>query len=285
MKPQVDLPFDILEHIIDILNEENGPYTDGTLQALSLACKATVALCRKHLFATLYLDDEWGQERSSRFKALISNNPTIIPYIRNIQYAMVVVVPPDDGVHAHAIAILETLGKNQLFGLKSIHLWIAVGPMRRWDMLPGSLRTLLQQLIRLPTVTNLELTGISSIPTNIFDSGNITHITLSGAGFITLSRPDILTEPPQTLFPCRPHSFRVMGYRISDAINFLVRPQAREDAHIPRKIIDLNGLRDMWILIDNTELAHTIWDVIRTCRVLQSFDMISKSIALDNSSG
>ena len=85
MEARTTLPLDILLYIIDLLAGGN----DGdikSLQTLSQTCKSMLPLCRKHLFSYIYLGSELSLVE--RFSDLLSKNPDIARYVKNLNYGV-----------------------------------------------------------------------------------------------------------------------------------------------------------------------------------------------------
>ena len=145
------LPLDILLYIIDLL--AGGDDEDiESLQNLSQVCKSMVPLCRKHLFSSLLL--HYSKEDSERFSNLLSKNPEIARYVRNLNYRF---YPP---LSDHELNILDVLKKRS--SLQSIRL--SSPGMIEWNYLPESVRSSLVFLIQLHTVTRLDIDDIIGFP-------------------------------------------------------------------------------------------------------------------------
>jgi hypothetical protein len=85
---RIHLPIDIIHLIISELASDGDI---GSLGAFSLTCKAILSLARKHIFATIELDNldecEPGERPSSnRFERLLKSDPSIADYVRRFKY-------------------------------------------------------------------------------------------------------------------------------------------------------------------------------------------------------
>ena len=170
------LPLDILLYIIDLLAV--GDHEDiKSLQTLSQTCKSMVPLCRKHLFSFLVL----GSELSliERFSDLLSKNPDIARYVKNLVY----------GVYSHIINhrlntldILKERSSLQSIAVSSLGLL-------HWNDFPESIRSSLVSLIELPTVTHLYINGFKGFPATVLSSCR--NLIELGLGDLEIASPEI----------------------------------------------------------------------------------------------
>jgi hypothetical protein len=185
MEPRTTFPLDILLYIIDLLADDGDM---KSLQILSQACKSMVPLCRKYLFSSLHLRTELS---SKCFSNLLSRNPDIACYVRNLNYGVynpIQVIDHDLNILDSDLNFLDTL-KNILDTLKkhsSLHL-IKLSPSEfNWIHIHESIRSSLLSLIQLPTVTHLIL-SINGFPA----------ITLSGCSNLVDLQIEARLAPPQ----------------------------------------------------------------------------------------
>ena len=121
------IPLDILLYIIDLLAVGDDEDVKS-LQMLSQACKSMVPLCRKHLFSSIRLISE---SKSERFSDLLSKNPDIARYVRNLYYSFFHIP------QAHELNTIEILKERS-----PLHA-IQLSSRRDWDWndFPESIRS------------------------------------------------------------------------------------------------------------------------------------------------
>jgi hypothetical protein len=153
MERRTTLPLDILLYIIDLL--ASGDDEDiKSLQILSQACKFMVPLCRKHLFSSLCLR---SRLEIHCFSDLLSKNPDIARYVRSLTYAVY--------NHGPGLNILDMLKEHS--SLQSIELLSPLVSVD-WSSFPESIRSSLESLIQLPTVTHLGIQSFKGFPATAF---------------------------------------------------------------------------------------------------------------------
>jgi hypothetical protein len=84
----IHLPFDVIHLIISELASDKDI---GSLKACSLTCTAILPLARKHIFATVEVDNVDGCEPGEKppadsFKWLLESDPSIADYVRKFKY-------------------------------------------------------------------------------------------------------------------------------------------------------------------------------------------------------
>ena len=156
-------PLDILVYIIDLL--AGGDDDDiKSLQTLSQACKSMVPLCRKHLFSSLHL----GSSNSELYNDLLSKNPDIASYLRNLYYGVF------DYLSDHELNILDMLKKRP--SLQSIELTSSRFSLD-WNYFPEPMRSSLISLIQLPTVARLTIHSHKNFPVTVLSGcSNVNEI-------------------------------------------------------------------------------------------------------------
>ena len=168
------LPLDILLYIIDLLA---GSRDIESLRTLSRACKSMVPFCRKHLFSTLFLG---GGLNPVSFNDLLSKNPDIARYVRNLNYEVFYIRSS-----VHELNILEMLKKSS--SLRSIGL--SLSRDLGWNDLTESIRSSMLSLIQLPTVTFLSIHTFKEFPaTALSGCGNLIDLHL---GVVNLAPPEV----------------------------------------------------------------------------------------------
>ena len=147
------LPLDILLYIIDLLAGGDDDEDVKSLRILSLACKSMVPLCRKHLFSDLPLAFLPVNIRK-RFNDLLSKNPDIACYVRNLNYRV-----GSRPIVDYELNILDILKKHS--SLQSLSL---TSSGLGWNQFPELLQSSLVSLIQLPTVAHLDICNLKGFP-------------------------------------------------------------------------------------------------------------------------
>lgn len=260
MTNQLQLPYDIWESIVGIFGDELDEEFDiGTptmsLRGLSQSCKSMVPFCRKYLFSTLILPDD--TERSRRFKALITNNPSLISYVRRLEYHL------DKGDSDDNCAILDVL-KTSSSVLQSI--FICAGPHKhQWETLSTSIQFALEHLVQLSTAIELEIVGIKGVPSTLLaNAANISRLSLYGTDFR-------LTEawPRRTFKPVYLH----VGCDSSSAISFLIQRRGQTKDW---SVVDFSHLTHAVFDIQNTQQTMVIWKALQVAPVIELLSLDSK---------
>lgn len=153
MKTTVTLPFDILEHIANILGVQSDK---RTLRALSRICKFMVPPCRRYLFSSISLTNVTTPKATSLARFL-SEAPDIICHIKELEYVIKTQIPTSQ----HINDVFEVLGSLstslQSFTLLSYN-------SSDWNALQEPTKSLLMSLIQLPTIIYLHLALCQNFP-------------------------------------------------------------------------------------------------------------------------
>lgn len=183
-----DVPFEIFEYIFDVLAHDDA--TLSTIKTCSLVSPYFLPLARKHIFASITLNDTSPRKLSPTslmFEGLISVTPEIANHIHKLDYT----------VHYHDIAI-----KGLPSALKKItNLQSLVIKKAQFSARNGKpLKEALLYLLSLPTLSHLSLNSINdfhpsflklSIGLKFLETGGIQFA--SGRGYNNSS----VLDPPQ----------------------------------------------------------------------------------------
>lgn len=159
--------------------------------------------------------------------------------------------------------IFEILGKSTM--LRSIKL--RGGNHRcQWGTLTEPSQTALARLIRVPSLTTVDLTSIDAIPSSIFSgSTNLTHLTLTYVQFTHRNELDVDVAQHDVSKSPRLKYFRMIFHSPSD-LTPLVYPD--------QKIIDFSGLRVLRCEVASSECMEVIWQVLKFTRRVESLSII-----------
>ena len=88
------LPLVIEEKVIDFLAENDKDLL--SVKACSLVSRASLLLCRKHIFGSIVLNNRKSDAKSTsssatsrKLERLLSTNPELVDYIRKLDYSIV----------------------------------------------------------------------------------------------------------------------------------------------------------------------------------------------------
>ncbi|KAF9479549.1 hypothetical protein BDN70DRAFT_684630 [Pholiota conissans] len=143
----IPVPLEILAQIIDTVAEEDPQFV--AIKTCSLVCFEFVHLCRKHIFASIFLCN------APQLQRLLSTTPEIANHIRSLEYCILV----EDLANA---SLFETFTK--ITRLKSLTLEFNYTDENHhflpWNDNP--LRPAILHLMHLPTLNHLKLENINS---------------------------------------------------------------------------------------------------------------------------
>ena len=143
------IPLEIEEKIIDLLAKDDKRYS--TVKSCSLVCRAFLPLCRKHIFASIVLNDTHSQSPTTtrQLERLLSKSPDIAHYIRKLDYTISV----DDFTSPAIQECLKRITKLQSLEIRHFN-------RQKMDWSGNHLRPALLHLLHLPTLTRFMMTGI-----------------------------------------------------------------------------------------------------------------------------
>ena len=160
------LPFDVIGNIIDIF------FNDDTKALLyvkdfSLVSHSFLLLCRKHIFSCISIQIGGESFKQPDAFGLLLKNHSISRYLRKLKIS----IRQSDAYH-----IFEPTSRL-LPRLQS--LTISNGGSIHWNEFSASTGNLLLNLMRLPSLTHLDVKGISSFPiSNLIDWTNVKHLSV-----------------------------------------------------------------------------------------------------------
>ncbi|KDR73550.1 hypothetical protein GALMADRAFT_72352 [Galerina marginata CBS 339.88] len=142
-------PLEIQEIIINTLAEDDDGHL--TLKTCSLLCQAFLPMCRKHIFASVILNDHDAPSPTTHaLERLLVKRPEIADYIRKLDYNVLV-------ADLASPTIQESL--QRISRLESFTVRHARRPKLDWSNNP--IRPALLHLLQLPTLTHFKLSGIN----------------------------------------------------------------------------------------------------------------------------
>ena len=150
------LPLEVVEQIIDIVATKSWYYNEyedfPSLKACALVCHSFLAMCRKHIFASVNLNRRRLISTSDDLNHLLSNSPHLAVYIRNLHYN----VNENEFVPKRLPWLSSMFKKLVKLQVLSISYWDSE-PGRKLDWMSSSERKVLLPLFHLPTLTSISL--------------------------------------------------------------------------------------------------------------------------------
>jgi len=197
LAPKPVLPLDVCGIIIDILASNKLDPGLISVKKCSLVSQSFLPLCRKHIFATIKIDDPLGTLEPSysdsdegphhvleEFMQLIKHTPAIGNYIRHLELCFEEDDELDDFPRTmQCLTRLESLAISQFKSLK-------------WRNLKWPVRNALLRLMHLPTLIALTLCFIDGfLVTDLVHGVNLQRLKLKSTTFFE----DSADEPPTAM--------------------------------------------------------------------------------------
>ena len=198
LAPKPVLPLDVCGIIIDILASNKLDPGLISVKKCSLVSQSFLPLCRKHIFATITIDDPLGALEPSysdsdkgphhvleEFMQLIKHTPAIGNYIRHLELCFEEGDELDDFPRTmQCLTRLESLAISQF------------NESLEWRNLKWPVRNALLRLMHPPTLTALTLRFIDGfLVTDLVHGINLRHLTLKSTTFFE----DSADEPPTAM--------------------------------------------------------------------------------------
>ena len=182
MSPVIQVPFDIIDLIIDIVGENKDT---KLLKQLSLVSHSFLQMCSKHLFAAVELHNaapKVGVASSKKgFVKLLTSRPEVVKYILKLKYKADFNINDDDHLLSPILSnVLPTL--SRLNSLSLTHL--------DWNTLDSSMTSAFLHLMHLPTINHIDLKYIQNFPL----SSLTPSVNLHELNIFRLSCGDIIEE-------------------------------------------------------------------------------------------
>ena len=251
------IPLDVYGLIIDSLAEDGKELT--TMRACSLVSRAFLHLSRKHIFASVRINNPLRRTSPSidKFVHLIERNPEIGEYVRKFDYCI--------ATHDHIPRTLSKLTK-----LKSLTLWHHTENKLVWRT-DWPMRSALFHLMQLPTLSHLKLRWITNFPvSDLIHSSSLKHLEIDYIDFAAEDAvpPSTTPLPPKSVF-LRKYS---AGLRSASATRKLV--EAKRPDGLP--IVDFTELTKVTASWDNQEDINVIQPIFMQAKQLKEIDLTSK---------
>ena len=164
------LSFDVIGYIIDVLFNDS---TKGFqyVKNFSLVCHSFLPLCRKHIFSRISINVGVPHHNDQAFRQLLLESPDIARYVRKLKIWI---------YNKPSNILFLSFPVSQLTRLHSLTIpYTVTGKYVEWGKLPSSTQCSLLNLMHLPTLTHLDVAGISGFPiSNLNGCTKIKHLFL-----------------------------------------------------------------------------------------------------------
>jgi len=237
----VQLPYDVVGEVINHLSNDK-----RSLRACSLICKATVPLCRRHIFSEINL-----RQRVGRFADLLKRSPEIANRVRTLRLAFRDLQAENDVVESYQ-SLLKIKGLHTL-ELEFEHF------SSRQEKLMEDLKPILFHLLSLPSISTLELNC-----EHHYDEG------VCQSAFVYLTRiPNLKTLVLTSVSLEIPHgtepSFTGPSLRFLDLSDFPLGKLHIVKQYMAKHILDLSRLETLKIGGRSKDERVAVQDIIQSC--------------------
>jgi hypothetical protein len=199
------LPFDIIALIIDIVGENKDT---NFLREFALVSHSFLQICRKHLFATVELQDQLYVPKhdvafpKKGFVKLLKNRPDMVKYIRNLTYKVSIheLRSPACARFHRDHLLSPILLPNFLRTIPRLSCLKINGFTLDWNRLNSSLTSAFLHLMHLPTINHIDLSFIQNFPLSSLTSSvnlyrlDICHMTYGEDGSFEIVQSKMLPK-------------------------------------------------------------------------------------------
>jgi hypothetical protein len=251
-------PLEIEETIIDFLAKDD--HDSSALKTCSLVCQAFLPICRKHIFASIVLDNNVVSASSTTrsLERLLFGRPGIADYIRRLDYNISV-------ADLTSPSIQESL--KRISRLESFTVSHYNRPKLDWSNNP--IRPTLLHLLHLPTLTHFKVFAIDNfVVSDLIPCVNLKHLDVgrhtTGATEITL--PEALPE-----HPIQPNEFTA-GIGSATATMKLCTAR-RPDGH---SLINFRSLSKITVTLEKPNDSDAAQELFRRSEILTDVNISCK---------
>jgi hypothetical protein len=253
----VTLSYDIIGHIIDILAGEGDLVP---LKNTALASSSVLHFCRRHIFRTIPFDNFYpGRKKPPKqpFITLLVNNPSIVQYIRELNYE----VHYDD---AQVLSnLLQTISHLESLSIKSV----LDNPID-WTEMDPSIRLALLHLMHLPSLTHLKIRRVYNLPLSALAfCTNIEQLDIRYTAFTQFEESDLDLPPNVGCFKI-PRVLQFSSGSSSQAVGRLLSAKWKDG----RPLVDFTQLKSL--LVDfNTVHAEINRNLFKSIEQLEKLSI------------
>ena len=255
-----DSPLEVAAEIIEALQDDL-----TALKACSLTCRSLLPLCRRFIFRSIELVRSFTAQRHGLprnvilFGRLLDSNPKFSDYVQNLVYQ----IQPQDFNDYDVPRILTQFRRLQSFCL--------IGGDAVWDTLRQPLRESLLRIIRLPSITSLEISYLRVFPIALFSfCSNLTTLVLTHIGNDSMDeyqkKYPIPNEVPQ------PSSF-TFGVSVGNYVGRLV--SANQSNGLP--VLSFHNVRSLSVNVDKYSGLQAVHALLKATHKLETLEYIGMS--------
>jgi hypothetical protein len=253
-------PLELEEIIINLLAEDDDAHS--ALKVCSLVCRAFLPICRKHIFASIVLNDPYSPPpypTTHALERLLSDRPEIANYIRKLDYNIRV-------ADFTSTSIQDSL--KRIFRLESLMVWHH--SMRKLDWSNNPIRPTLLHLLHLPTLTHFKLSGFKNfVVSDLIPCINLKHLDIGRYTYVATEPTFPATAPKH---PIRPNEFTA-GIGTAMTIMKLCTARCLDG----QSLVDLRSLSKITVLVENPYDSEAVQELFRRCETLIDVNISCKS--------
>ncbi|KAF9478857.1 hypothetical protein BDN70DRAFT_722764 [Pholiota conissans] len=164
MSSELIIPLDIIEVIIYNLAQIDDPKRTS-LWACARTCRHLLHVCRRYIFWAIELSDDDlslpHKESPSGIQKLLESTPEIATYTRSMHFRISGSTHPNLENFGDLSRILNNFTLIQVLYVKSE---LEAPAMADWNVIPECLREVIVNLMKVPTLLTVSLSGISNFP-------------------------------------------------------------------------------------------------------------------------
>ena len=255
-------PLEIEEMIFNLLPEDDEGRS--ALKTCSLVCQAFLPICRKRIFGSIFLFNNWEgpscAPHAFKFERLLRETPEIADYIRKLDYT----IQPAD---LASLSIQESLKRISRLEF----LTVRPHPGCELDWSNNPIRPALLHLLHLPTLTHFSVNNIKDfVVSDLMPCVNLKYLDIGN--YTTMAVAENLNTFPVTLpeYSIQLNEF-IAGIRSPTAT---VLCTARRPDGQP--IIDFGSLSKITVDIQLPNEGEASQELFKHCQVLTNVNVTCK---------
>ncbi|KAF9524312.1 hypothetical protein CPB83DRAFT_947190 [Crepidotus variabilis] len=256
------LPLEILTVVIDALAAScsDDESLSELMQSAALTCRAFVPLSRRHIFASVAIDDFNNPHRKPisplEFANFFTEHSYLTKYIRELSISILATTSQSESAGE-----VENLFKTflNIHGLESLSI-SSSGIYAVMKLSDSPFSSAIQHLLQVPSLSRLRLSHLTEVPLDVLTT-NLKHLSLESVNWKSTGEFSSFDMPPPDL--------EVLTFNSSHstrALLSLVRPDNQP-------VVSLKNLRRLEIMGMGEE-------ILKICRMVASTSKVLASIYL-----
>lgn len=254
------LPLDVIENIIDILVNEN-PRSLPYVKAFSLTCQSFLPLCRKHIFSSIDVEITDSLEHlhsGEAFGRFLLETPGIAKHVRQLSVRI--------EHHSESGYFFDQVSR-QLTRLRSLTILCSTlgeETVVAWRDISSSMQRSLLSLIRLPTLTHLDLSSIRHfLISDLITCTNLKHLCTNGLFTADANDDEVFSVLH------KPIQLQVFVTMLTPAVSKLLGSKCSDG----RPVLDFTLLKKLRIVLHWTGHAHKAREIFSGTQQLTDVDV------------